>query len=158
MLNNRRPQLLSKHSPSEQGEENPAYSFLDEEATADVAYVARGSTLEEAFANAVLAMTEVMVSSDEIRPLEERNGELQAEDLQGLLYDLLDHFLFLFDSEFLLFGRIQVNLDEPNCSLKWVGAGESYDETRHQIKTHVKAVTFFGMEVGEQYVKVTLDL
>ena len=134
------------------------YYFLEEEATADVAFIANGTSMAEAFSNACTALAEVIVDTSQIQPVIEQTISFKAEDLQGLLYDLLDHLLFLFDTEYLVFSSNQVKLDIPNCSLVWTGQGDVYDPKKHTLHTHVKAMTFFGMEITDTYVKVTLDL
>ncbi len=134
------------------------FYFLEDEATADVAFIANGRSLQEAFTNACNALTAVITDSNLIDVTERRQISLTAEDLPGLLYDLLDHLLFLFDTENLMFKLNQVILDPETITLQWTGQGEAYQESKHIIHTHVKAVTFFGMEITTSYVKVTLDL
>ena len=135
--------------------------FLDEEATADVAFIARGHTLDEAFAYAGLALYHVIVDIDTVEPVLDLEKEWDAEDLPGLLYDYLDDLIFLFDTEELLLTEIQTRIkkqSDENFKLLLKGKGEKYNEQKHKAKTHVKAVTFFGMEVSEKRVKVTLDI
>ena len=134
------------------------FYFLEDEATADVAFIANGQSEQEAFANACNALTAVITDATLVNIVEQRQISLTAEDLPGLLYDLLDHLLFLFDTEDLLFIDNQISLNMETITLQWTGKGEPYQEDKHTIHTHVKAVTFFGMEVTPLYVKVTLDL
>ncbi|MHA2363145.1 MAG: archease [Candidatus Hodarchaeales archaeon] len=134
------------------------FYFLEDEATADIAFIANGNTLEETYANACNALVEVIVESSSIDLIEEKTHNISAEDLPGLLYDLLDHLLFLFDTEGFLFRDNKVKIDKKKCSIVWKGRGEKFIENKHVIQNHVKAVTFFGMEISETQIKVTLDL
>ena len=134
------------------------FVFLEDEATADVAFIAKGKTKSEIIANACLALTEVMTETALIKNKTTYTKEFEAEDLLGLVYDVLNFLLFLFDTEDLFFNTFNIELDEGKISLVLKATGEKYDEQKHIIKTHIKAVTFFGMAFDETGLKVTLDL
>ena len=134
------------------------FVFLDDEATADVAFIANGKTKAEIIANACLALTNVMTDADLISHTIYFEKEFNAEDLLGLIYDLLNYLLFLFDTQDLFFNDYKIDLNEEKVSLVLKASGEKYDENKHIIKGHIKAVTFFGMVFDENGLKVTLDL
>ncbi len=74
---------------------------------------------------------------------------LEAEDPEALLVDFLNELIYLFDTERLLVGRVdveEIRLDRPS-RLRVVLQGETYDPPRHSAKTEVKAATFHGMRV-----------
>ena len=135
--------------------------FLDEEATADVAFIASGKSLGDAFANAGLALYHTIVDLNQIDIKINFQREWKAEDLKGLLYDFLDDLIYLFDTEKLLLSVIEAEItkeDERIYTLKINGRGEYYSSKKHEAKVHIKAVTFFGMEIRKNSVKVTLDI
>jgi SHS2 domain-containing protein len=135
--------------------------YLEEEATADIAFIASGNSLDEAFSNAGLALYHTIVDLDVIDPKKSFEYEWEAEDLNGLLYDYLDDLIFYFDTKKILLSKIESKIQkmgEKKFSLKINGKGEFYDNTKHEAKIHIKAVTFFGMEIREKSVKVTLDI
>ncbi|OLS26971.1 MAG: Protein archease [Candidatus Heimdallarchaeota archaeon LC_3] len=135
--------------------------FLDDEATADVAFIASGKSLDEAFANAGLALYHTIVDLNQIEVNINFHREWKAEDLKGLLYDFLDDLIYFFDTERLLLSIIKAEIIKENENLyllKIDGGGESYNLYKHDFNVHIKAVTFFGMEIGQKYVKVTLDI
>ena len=134
------------------------FIFLEEEATADIAFIAKGKDKPEIISNACLALTTVMTDISLIRQDISFNKDFEAEDLNGLVYDLLNYLLFLFDAEELFFSKFDVSLDEDHFKLSLQAKGEKYDAKKHIIKTHIKAVTFFGMEFNTKGLKVTLDL
>ena len=134
------------------------YILLDDEATADVAFIAKGGKKSEMIANSCLALTDVMTELPLILETTTYQKEFVAEDLLGLVYDVLNHLLFLFDTEDLIFSYFSVNLKEDKNSLILIAKGEKYDPKKHIIKTHIKAVTFFGMKFDEEGLKITLDL
>ena len=135
--------------------------FLDDEATADVAYIASGNNLEEAFTFAGLALYHTIVDINEIDQKIDFKQEWEAEDLMGLLYDFLDDLIYHFDTKKLLLSEISSKIkkkSDGSFHLSIEGRGETFDENKHQAKIHIKAVTFFGMEITENSVKVTLDV
>lgn len=135
-----------------------SFHFLENEATADVAFLAYGDNKSEMFRNSCLALTETMVDINSVEKKVKYKNTIKAEDIKGLLYDLLENIIFVFETEDLLFNTFSINLDEKKIEVVWEGLGELYNPSKHQIKTHIKAITFFGMEFTNNYVKVTLDL
>ena len=134
------------------------FIFLEDEATADVAFIAMGKTKSEIIANACLALTTVMTDVSLISERVSFTKEFEAEDLFGLVYDLLNYLLFLFDTEDLFFKTFSIEFDEKKLKISLHSMGEKYDVKKHIIKTHIKAVTFFGMSFDDTGLKVTLDL
>ena len=134
------------------------FIFLEDEATADIAFIANGRNKEEMIKNSCLALTNVITDPALIGEDEVIEKEFIAEDLLGLVYDVLNYLLLLFDSEDLIFSKFDINLKEKKNSLILKAKGEKFDTSKHLIKNHVKAVTFFGMKFGEERLKITLDL
>ena len=65
------------------------YEFLEDVATADIAFRAWGETLEETFVAAATAVLQVMVENcDAIRPCQERRITVEHEALDLLLFNL----------------------------------------------------------------------
>ncbi len=79
------------------------YRYLEDIATADVAFEAWGDTLEEMFVAAADATMNVMVSDlDTIARVEYRTLQATAEELDMLLFELLQELIFYKDAERLL--------------------------------------------------------
>ena len=134
------------------------FVFLEEEATADIAFIAKGKDKSEIISNACLALTTVMTDISLISQDVLFSKDFEAEDINGLVYDVLNYLLFLFDAEELFFSKFDVKLDEKRNKLSLQAKGEKYNVKKHVIKTHIKAVTFFGMEFNTTGLKITLDL
>ncbi|MCK9152570.1 archease [Methanobacterium alcaliphilum] len=137
------------------------FEFFD--VTADTGFWAYGSTLEESFENAGLAMFEVMTDTNRITPQDKKYVNVESEDLVSLLYDWLEELLFLHDVEFIVFSKFKVEINKVNngYSLKGIIIGEKIDKNRHEQRSEVKAVTFHLMEVKEEngyMVRAILDL
>ena len=137
------------------------FKFLDL-TTADVAFEAYGRDLNELFANAALAMFEVMLNTAKVKPKVERKVEVKADDLQGLLFEWLNELLFYYGSENLAFSEFEVKVDEENFKVEALCRGEEIDPERHETKTEVKAATYHKMKIeksdGKWKAQVILDI
>ncbi|AAB86071.1 conserved protein [Methanothermobacter thermautotrophicus str. Delta H] len=137
------------------------FEFFD--VTADAGFWAYGHDLEEVFENAALAMFEVMTDTSLVEAAEERRVEITSEDRVSLLYDWLDELLFIHDTEFILFSKFKVKIDEKDDGLHLTGTamGEEIKEG-HERRDEVKAVTFHMMEILDEdgliKARVILDL
>jgi len=136
------------------------FEFLDI-TTADVCFVAYGKDLNELFANAALAMFEVMVNTKQIEPKVGRNIETDGHDLQSLMFNWLNSLLVFVDSENLAFSQFDVEVNEKNLKLKATCKGEIINREKHETRTHVKATTMHKMEIKKNKMwkaQVILDI
>lgn len=129
-----------------------SYRFIEEEATADVAFEAFGDDLNEVFKNAGDAVLNVMIENiDAVRPSESRVVESDNEDLDLLLFDLLQSLIFYKDADRLLLRVSQIEVGE--CDGLWhqraLCEGEHLDPGRHQLGADVKAVTLHDFRVEQ---------
>jgi len=126
------------------------YTYLEEIGTADIAFEATGRDLPELFSAAADATTKVMIDNIEaIQPRKKRRIELSSDQLDMLLFDLLQELIFLKDAERLLLRMREVEIDERNENyfLKATAEGEPLDVERHHQRADVKAVTLHGFSV-----------
>jgi SHS2 domain-containing protein len=117
--------------------------------TADAKFQAYGKTLEEAFANAALAMFNVMTSTEKIKPIIERKISAEAESLEALLYDFLVKFLVLLDGEgFVAHEVIVSKVDETDgrYSISATALGDKLGP-KYEAHDNVKAVTYNEMKI-----------
>jgi SHS2 domain-containing protein len=120
-----------------------------------------GKTLPDLFSHAAEALFQVITDPETIQPKEIRRISLQANDLEELLIDWLNEFIYLFETQGLLFRDFDfLALDAQ--ALKATVRGEPYDASRHPIETTVKSATHHQLKVrrekGVWKVQVTLDL
>jgi SHS2 domain-containing protein len=129
------------------------------EHTADIGLVAYGSTIPEAFGNAAYGMFSIIAGLATVRETESRRLEVSDNDLEGLLFEWLNHLLYYFDVELLLFKRFEVGIMAEN-RLKAVCYGEKFDPSRHKLKTGVKSATYHMLKVDREKneVRVILDI
>lgn len=133
------------------------YKFFEH--TADAKFQAYGKTLEEAFSNAALAMFSVMTDIKKIKPKIKKEISVEGIDQKQLLYNFLEEFLFLMDTEFLLLS----NVEKIKISGNKLTAAASFDKAEN-YETHgdVKAVTYQEMEIkqekGKFIAQVVVDI
>ena len=133
------------------------FEFLEH--TADVYIAAHGSTMEEAFENAGLAMFEVMTDTEKVSPSEEDSVEVEAEDEYALLYSWLEALLVKSELKNMLFSKFiisKIQETEEIFKLKATVWGEKFNPEKHPQKVAVKAVTYHQMEIIREIGKVTL--
>lgn len=118
------------------------------EATADIGLKAYGKNLNEAFKNASLAIFNIISNTSDIEALKEIEFEITSEDEVSLLYDYLEELLFYHETEFMLFSKFNVKIDE-NLHLKAKIKGETINWDKHERKTEIKAITFHKMKVSK---------
>ena len=126
------------------------YEFLEDVATADIAFHAWGKDLEELFIAAVDATINVMIDNlDAIALKETRTFTLENDELDMLLFNFLQEFVYYKDSELLLLRAQQVQIEEKNGEyhLSAVNQGETLDLERHEQRVDVKAVTLHRFQL-----------
>jgi SHS2 domain-containing protein len=134
------------------------FEFLEH--TADVYIAAHGTTLEEAFENAALAMFEVMTDTEKVNANVEDSVEVEAEDEYALLYSWLEALLVKFETKNVLYSKFKIlSIDEisEGFKIKAMVWGEKFNEEKHLQKVAVKAVTYHRMEIIKEVDKVTLE-
>ncbi|HEY9625602.1 MAG TPA: archease [Crinalium sp.] len=120
------------------------YEFLEDIATADIAFRAWGGDLEEVFKAAGDAVINTMIDNLEAIALHEtRTFILDNDALDLLLFNFLQEFVYYKDSELLLLRSqsIQIEFQENNYHLTAVTQGEILDRDRHHQRVDVKAIT-----------------
>jgi SHS2 domain-containing protein len=128
------------------------YVFVDHIATADAAFEARGRTLGELFTAAADATLNVMVENiEDISSVECRLIDLEAEDVEMLLFELLQELIYYKDAEQLLLrlSELHVEVEGSVCRLTGQACGERIDPDRHDLVVDVKAVTLHRYRVEQ---------
>ena len=134
------------------------FEFLEH--TADVYIRAFGTTIEEAYENAALAMFEVMTDTDKITQMQEETLEVEAEDQYALLYNWLEALLVKFETNNTVYSKFQItNWKETDENFKFEAKiwGEKFDPQKHPPRVGVKAVTYHRMVVIRDKDRVVLE-
>jgi len=131
--------------------------------TADVMFQAYGKTVEEAFGNAVLAMTNYLTPVDKVQAKVFKKISLSAGRLETLLYDFLEQVLYFIDTEGFLSSRVQkLKITQAGGKYHLIATvgGDSYKN--YELHGDIKAITYSDMfikeEDGKWMVQVVLDI
>ena len=123
------------------------------EHTADIGLRANGETLVEAFANAAIGMFSLMSELDKVGETQSRQIDIEADDIEGLLFEWLNSLLYRFDVEMLLFKRFDI-IELEDKKLSAICYGEKYDASRHSLRMGVKSATYHQLEVDREKNRV----
>jgi SHS2 domain-containing protein len=141
------------------------YHYLEDIGTADIAFEATGRDLPELFIAAADATMNVMIDNlDAIESREARQIELSDNKIDMLLFDFLQELIYFKDARRLLLRARKTHIDHrgEEYFLRATVAGEQLDDTRHQQRADVKAVTLHGFSVekhgGDWKARVLLDI
>lgn len=115
---------------------------------ADVGVRGQGATLEQAFEQAALALTAVIVDPASVAPLDMIRISCDAPDAELLLADWLNALIYQMATRNMLFGRFEVHLDSGHLAAKaW---GERLDIARHHPAVEVKGATYTELKVARK--------
>lgn len=129
------------------------------EHTADGKFRAYGKNLEEQFGNALLAMFSFMFKIEGVKPEIKKEVKATGSDEKALLYNWLEEFLVLLDTDAFIPGRIEnikIKKTKDGFEIKGSVLGGSAENYEHVGS--VKAVTYAEMEITDNFVQVVVDL
>ncbi|MDM9380014.1 archease [Chlorogloeopsis sp. ULAP01] len=128
------------------------YEFLEDVATADIAFRANGKDLVELFKAAGDATINTMIENLEaIEPKETRQINLENDALDLLLFNFLQELIYYKDSEQMLLRPQEIHFEhkDSNHHLTAILQGEKLDSDRHHQRVDVKAVTLHRFQLEE---------
>ena len=122
------------------------FKFLEH--TADIKFQAFGKTLEEAFKNSVLAVSEILSKGKKIKPAKIKKILIKGKDNEELLYNLLEEVIYLLDSNNFLVSKAEVDFYKNNKKMKVKFYGDS--SKNYKGLESIKAVTYNEMFVKKE--------
>ncbi len=138
-----------------------SYSYPDGGPTADLLIDATAPTLGEAFAQIAYGMFNIITPLEGIEEKDEFTLEATGTDLESLLFNIMDEFLYINDVEFLVPKRIDMVVDQENLTAVAKCVGERFSQETHETGIAVKAVTYHMMVIKEipegWYVRKVFD-
>ena len=138
-----------------------SYSYPDDGPPADLLIAAEAKTLGETFAQIAYAMFEIITPLEGIAEKEEFTLEATGTDLESLLFNIMDEFLYINDVEFLVPKKIDLVVDIENLTAVAKCIGERFSRDTHETGIAVKAVTYHMMIIKETedgwYVRMVFD-
>ena len=119
------------------------------EHTADTGFEVHGATREQVFASAARAFFSIMWRI--AAPLEKNpvNLEITGDDLEELLVNFLEEFLYLYDAKGLVCTRIEVDTvsDHKVIARAWL---QKFNPDGDEELLGVKAVTYHQLYIGKK--------
>jgi protein archease len=133
------------------------FNFLEH--TADIKFQAFGKTKEEAYKNSFFAMMELIYGKSKIKKKLKKKIEVAGNDDESLLYNFLEEFLFLLDSENFLPSKInKIKISGGKLTAEVLGDNAK----NYEFTNNVKAVTYNQMFIKKEkahwIVQVVLDV
>jgi len=119
------------------------------EHTADTGFEVRGTTKEQVFESAAKAFFNIMWQIKEQQENKPESIEVLGSDLEQLLVNFLEEFLYLYDAKGLVCTRIQVEAVRADRVLAkaWL---QEFNETGDEELLGVKAVTYHQLFIGRE--------
>ncbi|CAD7772160.1 Protein archease [Candidatus Methanoperedenaceae archaeon GB50] len=113
---------------------------------ADIGIVGMGDTLEEAFIGGALALFNVMVDIEGVKPILRVEISCAAFNIEELFIEWLNTLIAEADMRDMVFREFEIDfLDEER--LHGYALGERLDPKRHSLKSEVKAATYSMLSV-----------
>ena len=109
--------------------------------TADLGLRVTGRTIEDVFANAAAALTDLMIGTRTVKKMTRRGLDVNGIDRDDLWVNFLREILSLLTSKTYAVKSCQILRMEAN-HLTAELRGEPYDVVRHVVKTEIKAITY----------------
>ena len=144
------------------------YRILEDEATADVAYVVTGKSLAAVLKDSAISMLDTIAERKSISKKIKKEIKLDSIDAGKLLYDFLQEIIYLKDAGNIVFSEVNVRAKEKKSSkgsifsLNATLFGDRIDSSRQKMKADVKAVTLhmFSMKkTGKGWrAKIVFDI
>ena len=133
------------------------FKFLEH--TADVKFQAFGTTMEEAYTNAAMALKETIAGKLKIKKKVGKKVNVKGHDEISLLYNFLEEFLYFLDAEDFVLGEIK-SLKISGNKLKAEVVGDKASD--YEFTNDVKAITYNDMfvkkEKGKFICQVVVDV
>lgn len=127
------------------------FKYLEDVATADVAFEATGKAVEDVFESCAQAIFETQANVDKITGDVKKTIDLEDSDIKQLLYDFLSELVYINDTESLIFREARVVI-KHNGDYKLTATliGDKIDYDRHELGNDIKAVTMHMFELKEE--------
>lgn len=117
--------------------------------------IAYGNNLAEAFANAAYGLFSIIAELNRVRKTESQTVVVNAEDAESLLFNWMNHLIYIFDVERLLFKGFDIS-EFTEHNLKAICWGERYNASRHRLKIGVKSATYHMLQVDREKNRVRI--
>ncbi len=119
------------------------YKFV-KDLTSDVMFEATGKDLKEVFENSARALFSVICQVDKVEAVKMVDVELEADNVNDLLFDWLQNIIAAVDIEEMFFSKVKITeIDEKHLKARVFGEEMSPEKG----DTVVKSVTNYGFKL-----------
>ena len=120
------------------------FRFLEH--TADIKFKAYGKTLNEAFENVILAVSDYLGKGNNIEAVKRKKIKVEGDDEKSLLYNFVDELIYLVDAERFIVSGGKVKIKDGKLE------GELWGDDVKNYKglDHIKAATYAEMEIKKE--------
>ena len=127
------------------------YKILEDEATADVAFLINGKTLEEVFHDSAIACLDTLADRKTIRPNKTLEFEIKKDSEEKLLFAMLEEVVFLKDTENMVFSdiNIKISAEKGKFMLKAKLKGDEINHKKQNLRTDIKAITLHMFKLSK---------
>ena len=117
--------------------------------TADIGYVCTGTSQAELFEKCAVSLSAIMFEGhDTDSHCIDREVTVEEESVELLLVRFLNEILFLWETEYLIPNRVEVDAISTTTVTATV-YGEFYQSGVHEIVTEIKAATYHCLRVDK---------
>ena len=88
------------------------HKFIEDFATADIAFEASGEDLDELFKSSAEALFEILANPKKVNKSIVKKISLSNKNIENLLYDFLSEILYIKDNDFMIFNSCNVKITE----------------------------------------------
>ncbi len=135
-----------------------SYKFIEH--TADVQFEATGKTIEEVFKNSANALISLMKNNKKIKNKKTKKIKIKAKSLEELLYNFLEEFLYIYDSQNFITNKI-TNIKISKNKIKAMLIGDNIFNYKN-ISNNIKAITYNNMKIFQKkekwFIRCVLDV
>lgn len=125
------------------------YRFIPH--TADIKFQSFGKKLEEAFENAGYALVETITKGLKVKEKIKKTIKAEDKDKEALLYNFLEEFLFLLDTEDFLLSKVnKISIKTDNNRYKLIAEVIGDKAFDYKITNNVKAITYNEIFVKQE--------
>jgi tRNA nucleotidyltransferase (CCA-adding enzyme) len=115
---------------------------------ADIGVRGMGTTLEQAFEQAALALTAVITDPAQVAPIKMVKLNCAAPDAELLFVDWLNALIYEMATHRMLFSRFEVHLTKNRLAAQiW---GEAMNAKLHHPAVEIKGATYTELKVAQQ--------
>lgn len=120
------------------------YEFVEH--TADIAIKAFGQNIYEALEIAGRAFFDIITDNSEISPEKEVSFIVGADDNENMVVSYLSQLIIIFELDNMIISEFKIEpLDD--FSLRCIGFGEQFDDSKHRHGHHIKGVSYHMLEI-----------